>query len=163
MADSLQVSTTRDEISGFLTGLNDAFKDMSPVTKAVGKVLKANIDKRFTTKTDPAGKEWKEWKLSTKEARAAEALVTGKTYTLLEHYGELHRSLAAIADKKSIEVGFGVVWSKYHEQIDPAYPESDWLAHRRLIFDNREGDLSQSDQADVLAAAMDTLRVRLKL
>jgi hypothetical protein len=161
MPNSLEFTPTGNDISSLLWSMGAAFKDMTPVTQAMGKVFIERVDRRFATKKDPAGQTWKQWTPDTEDVRNAEGFYQPES--VMQYHYELQQSLGFIADKKSVEVGFTVPYAKFHEQIDPAFPEATWLPHRRLLFANRAGDLSAGDVTAGIEAAMNALRIRLKL
>lgn len=126
--------------------------DMTPVYKAIGRKLESNINLRFDTKTDPSGKPWAPWAESTKEARQSEG-----RGNLLEYTGRMRDSLTYVLTSDSVEVGFGVEYAQYHEQLSLSQKG---LPKRAMLFDG--GKLSATDTEDVLAAAMKALEKQLK-
>lgn len=126
---------------------------MKPVYTAVGSKLESNVHQRFDTKTDPSGEAWESWSAGTAAKREEEG-----RGTLLEYTGRMRDSLTFVADAQGVEVGFGVDYASYHEQVEPGDGR---MPQRAMLFD--DGDLSEEDKNDALAAAMRAFKKQLKL
>lgn len=136
-----------------LKRMSSALKDMQPVFDEMGAVLERNVNLRFDTETAPDGSKWKPWAPSTAAARAKEG-----RGTLLRYTGRMRDSLTHVADSDSLEVGFGVPYAVYHEQLTPGKGR---LPKRALLFDN--GQLSDEDMNDALKVALRAFSKQLRL
>lgn len=146
------ITVTDVGVSAALRAMMAQLSDLTPIYKAIGSKLERNVNLRFDTKTDPAGKAWAAWAPSTAAARKQEG-----RGTLLEYTGRMRDSLTFLADGTGVEVGFGVDYAKFHEQLTPGEGH---LPQRAMLALN--GELSQGDLDDALSAAMTALRKNLK-
>lgn len=140
-------------IGAALQSMTAQLRDMTPINKAIGARLERNINMRFDTKTDPSGKAWAPWSKDTADERKAEG-----RGNLLEYTGRMRDSLTYFADNSGVEIGFGVDYAKYHEQLTQG---SASLPKRAMLFHN--GQLSESDLNDALFVAMRSFKKQLKL
>lgn len=147
------VSITDVNVGKTLQAMRAQLSSMEPVYKAIGTKLESNINLRFDTKTDPAGKAWAPWSEYTKKKREKQ-----KRGTLLEFTGRMRDSLTFIADNEGVEVGFGLEYAKYHEGLTKG---KGIIPKRAMLFDN--GQLSATDATDVIAAAMGAIQKKLNL
>ena len=127
---------------------------MQPVFKAIGTNLESNINLRFDTKTDPNGMAWKPWSEYTKKKRKKQG-----RGVLLEFTGRMRDSLTFLADNEGVEVGFGVDYARYHEQVTPG---KNILPKRAMLF-GTPGKLSEPDLNAVMAVAMRAFKKNLKI
>ena len=93
-----------------LAQLRGRLENMGPAWQEVGDELTARADRRFETKTDPAGKAWAPWKPATRRLRAKEG-----RGTLLEYTGLLRASLNALATRDHLVLGLGQAYGPYTE------------------------------------------------
>lgn len=106
---SIQVQGTQP-ILQVLAQLRGRLEDMGPAWQEVGEKLTARADRRFETKTDPAGKPWAKWRPRTARLRAKEG-----RGTLLEHTRLLRASLGATATRDHLVLGLGRPYGPYLE------------------------------------------------
>lgn len=100
------------DIGALLQSMHAQLRDMTPVNRAIGGVLERNVNLGFDTKTDPGGRAWAAWAQSARAARLREG-----RGNLLEYTGRMRDSLTHLADARGVEVGFGVNYARYHEQL----------------------------------------------
>jgi phage gpG-like protein len=115
--------------------------DLTPAMRDIGTKLESRVLLRFDTKTDPAGQPWAPWSPLHAKLRAEQ-----RRGTLLSFSGRMRASLTNVPGPTSVEVGFGVEYAKYHEQVSKG--KGILPARRMLTADGR--NLSQTDRAAVL-------------
>jgi phage gpG-like protein len=151
---SLTVTVTDTGVSLALQRMSARLRDMTPVFAAIGSRLERNVHMRFDTKTAPSGRPWAAWSPETADERAR----SGRG-TLLEYTGRMRDSLTYQASATGVEVGFGVDYAQYHEQLTPAGKGA--LPKRAMLFD--DGKLSDADLNDAMKAALSAFRKQLRL
>ena len=149
----LTVKVEDKGVSLALQRMSTLLRDMTPVFAAIGSRIERNVNIRFDTKTAPDGKQWAMWSPETADDRAK----SGRG-TLLEYTGRMRDSLTFSATSKSVDIGFGVDYAQYHEQVTPGKGA---LPKRAMLFDN--GHLSDGDMNDALAAALTAFRKQLRI
>lgn len=136
-----------DKISSALDKLSRKMKDMSPVMSSIGMELEKRASNRFETETDPNGKRWAAHKPSTVKRSK------GGNGQILNHTGEMLRSLNHQSDSNSVMVGFGEPYAFFHERGTKR------MVRRGLLFsDPVAGTLGTGDEQAVLSIAQDYLR-----
>lgn len=105
--DAKQVQTDLARLAG-------ALADMTPAMRGIGQQLETNIQQRFDTKTDPAGKAWAPYKPI---SAAIHKAIHGKLPqgSLLDRSGNLRRGAEHHASADMVEVGLTAPYAKYHE------------------------------------------------
>lgn len=93
-----------------LARMRGNLEDMAPAWQEVGDELTARADRRFESKTDPAGTAWTPWRPATRRMRVKEG-----RGTLLQHMGLLRASLDAEASKDHLVLGLGRSYGPFHE------------------------------------------------
>jgi phage virion morphogenesis protein len=162
--DAKQVQTDLARLAG-------AVADMTPAMRGIGQQLETNIQQRFKTKADPAGKAWAPYKPISAVIHEA---IHGKPPegSLLDRSGNLRRGAAHHASADMVEVGLTAPYAKYHEfgtagrrsphGGGPYKPETKGIGpipRRGMVFGAVAGvgaaaqvtrALSASDEADVM-------------
>ncbi|MDM7462256.1 MAG: phage virion morphogenesis protein [Tepidimonas taiwanensis] len=117
------------EVQAALQRLQQRISDMTPVMRAIATALEAQVEKRFETATDPAGRPWKPLAPSTLSAwldrgkgnrkkdgsltqRGRERLSSRKP---LYDTGDLLGSLNSSFTRSQARVGFGVPYAIMHQ------------------------------------------------
>lgn len=141
------------EVRAALQRLQQRLSDMTPVMRAIATALQAQVEKRFETATDPAGRPWQPLADSTLSAwldrsrgnRKKDGSLTKKGAARLASRrplydtGDLLGSLTSSASRTQARVGFGVPYAAFHEYGTRAMP--------------RRGLLTASPQARTLGEA----------
>ncbi len=129
---SIQVQGDR-QVLQVLAQLRGNLEDMTPAWQEAADELAARADRRFETKTDPAGNPWTPWSKRTRRLREKEG-----RGSLLEHTGLMRASLHGEGRKDGLVLGLGRSYAPYHETGTSRMP-------RRGIF------LAQVDPEPALA------------
>lgn len=106
---SVQVQGDR-ELLQVLADLRGRAGDCLPAWKLIGAELVSNADRRFETKTDPAGNPWAPWSPRTAHLRAKQG-----RGTLLELTRLMRASLNFEADRDGVAYGLGRSYGPFHE------------------------------------------------
>lgn len=127
--------------------------------QSLGNVLRANIERRFDTKTDPSGTRWAPWAPATVEKynradtqrkgkRAGEVVRRG---TLLERTGRMRNSLTVNAGDSQVQVGMNRLTDGGKWSIPLLHEFGTTKMPRRGIFlaDPDAGTLGAGDEADL--------------
>lgn len=147
------------EVQAALQRLQQRLSDMTPVMRAIATALEAQVEKRFETATDPAGRPWKPLAPSTLSAwldrgkgnrkkdgsltqRGRERLSSRKP---LYDTGDLLGSLTSSASRSEARVGFGVPYAAYHEFGTKRMPR-----RGLLMADPQSRTLGEADRREVL-------------
>lgn len=162
----LQLQVTDSGLRAQISALLAFVANPLPMYRAIGAAIRPVIDARFDSRTDPNGRVWEPWAESTRGEREKERNDPHRDSrfigTMMQHYGEMRRGLQDIADSTGVEVGFDAEYARFHEQVDTSKKEVGKMPRRGLLFKSKAGDsLSDSDNAVVLAAAMNALRQQL--
>lgn len=132
---------TGQQIAPRLAQLAARLADLTPVMEDIGAILERNVQGRFDTKTDPAGRPWAPLAARTRVAYA-KAKVGG---SLLERTRMMRESLSSQADKDSVVIGFGRAYAAYHEFGTARMPR-----RGMLTVDPQTGTLADEDTASIL-------------
>lgn len=98
------------ELLQVLSDMRGRVVNQRPAWDLIGAGLVANADRRFETKTDPAGSPWAPWAPSTARARAK----SGRG-TLLELTRMMRTSLNHQAEEDGVAIGLGRSYAGFHE------------------------------------------------
>jgi len=112
---TIQVQGDR-ELLQVLSSLRERAENLQPAWKLIGAELVTNAERRFETKTDPAGVPWEPWKPRTVWMRAH----PGKKHKpaigdLLRFDGWMQRSLNSEASRDGVIFGMGRKYGPFHE------------------------------------------------
>lgn len=154
------------EVSEALSRLQKRLSDMSPVMKAIATALEAQVEKRFETATDPAGRPWAPLKPSTLSAwldrgrgnRKKDGSLSKKGRERLSSRrplydtGDLLGSLNSSFTRSEARVGFGVPYAAYHEYGTKRMPR-----RGLLMADPGARTLGEADREAVLDILRDAL------
>lgn len=160
MAEFLSVQITGNQ--PLIEQLNHAVQQLEhprELLELLGGTLVENIQRRFTSKTDPQGNRWADWQPSTrKKYDRQDVAKSGKNAgkvvrrgTLLQRTGQMLDSLDAQVSDNQVEVGMnrlsdGGTWS-----IPLLHEFGTTKMQRRGIFlaDPETGTLGAGDEADL--------------
>lgn len=135
----IEVTTNTDAFEDSLRQLRRRVADLRPIMEGIGGELESRIANRFETRSDPDGKSWQAWSPSYLANYPQDG--RGK---LLERTGDLISSLNWQATDTSVRVGFGQIYSTYHEFGTERMPR------RGLLFsDPEQGQLGADDEAAI--------------
>lgn len=148
------------EVREALRRLERRLADMTPVMRAIAAALEAQVEKRFETATDPAGRPWKPLAPSTLSAwlargrgnRRKDGGLTKKGRERLSSRrplydtGDLLGSLTSSFTRSEARVGFGQPYAAFHEYGTKKMPRRGMLmadpiartlgeADRRVVLD----------------------------
>lgn len=148
MSDKLQIELIGAQ--ALLDRLNTAIERLDQpreLLQAIGDTLEANINLRFDTKTDAAGKAWAPVSPSTPLIWES---IHGSPLpgTLLERTRLMRNSLTANATDDAVEVGFSVPYSGYHVTGTRKMPRRDPL-FATVNAEATEGTMGAGDETDV--------------
>lgn len=148
MADRFVIELLDDELQRRLADAIARLERPAELMEAVAGQLKENVERRFVSKTDPAGAPWRELAESTLAAKKGKG-------SILQLSGLMKGSLDTNvdADGKGLEVGFGERYAGYHEtgSKDGKLPRRGLLLGAVGFGDVTSGELGADDRADVLA------------
>lgn len=147
------------EVRSALERLQARLADMTPVMKAIATALEAQVEKRFETATDPAGRPWAPLAASTLSAwlargrgnRRKDGGLTKKGRERLSSRrplydtGDLLGSLASSFTRSEARVGFGQPYAAYHEYGTKKMPR-----RGLLMADPQARTLGEADRQAVL-------------
>ncbi len=154
------------EVRAALQRLQQRLTDLTPVMKAIATALEAQVEKRFETATDPAGRPWAPLAPSTLAAwldrgkgnRKKDGSLTKKGRQRLSSRkplydtGDLLGSLNSSFTRSEARVGFGVPYAAYHEYGTKKMPR------RGLLMANPQSrTLGEADRREVLDILRDAL------
>lgn len=149
MASDFRIQIQGDRpVLRVLAQLRGRLDNLGPAWQEAGDELVARADRRFESKTDPAGNAWEKWRPRTARLRAKEG-----RGTLLEHTRMLRASLDADASRDHLVLGLGMGYGPYHEIGTRK------MARRGLLLAriSPEPQLGASDQRMVLDVLMEHL------
>ena len=154
------VSVAAQKVQDQLARLASAVSDMTPAMRGIGLRMETNIQQRFDTKADPAGKAWTPYKPI---SAAIHQAIHGKppSGSLLDRSGNLRRGAEHHASADIVEVGLTAPYAKYHEfgTAGRGKKGGGAIPRRGMLFGTVAGlgaaaqvtrALSASDEADVI-------------
>ena len=111
MASEFSVQVQGDQaLLKVLADLRGRTGNLTSAWKLIGAELVSNADRRFETKTDPAGIPWAPWAPRTARLRAKQG-----RGTLLELTRLMRASLSSTADADGVTFGLGRSYGLFHE------------------------------------------------
>lgn len=167
----IEITIDDRAVRAALERLQRRLADMTPVMQAIATALEANVEKRFETATDPAGRRWKRLAASTLSAwldrdkgnrrkdgslskKGRERLASRRP---LYDTGDLLGSLTSSASRSEARVGFGVPYAAYHEYGTKKMPR-----RGLLMADPAARALGKADRREVLSILREALESAAK-
>lgn len=160
MAEILNITTTGGErIEHTLADVLAALNDPRELLEGLGAVLEANVERRFDTKSDPAGQPWQPLALSTQALYNRRDTVRSgpnagdvvRAGSLLERTRQMRSSLSTQvgADQVSVTMSRRTPGGKW--QVPMLHELGTRNMPRRGLFtaDPDTGELGADDQADL--------------
>ena len=119
--------STRITVRGISEAIRDLddvqgrLNDMRPVMEVIGEDIKAFVDDRFETSTDPTGQPWRPLKPATIKRRR------GSTARPLIDTANLRNSIAARPGARSVRIGTVVPYAPVHQMGGRHVPQRRFL------------------------------------